>query len=103
MQLRHSVARVDGWLSVATAQDLADGIAWYDRARSEALRMAYIPGCGSVRQAAGVIAALSPRQQWATNVAVAERMIRAAAMRESEPPAAGTLRNRAKAWRIACG
>jgi hypothetical protein len=103
MRLRHSVARVDGWLSVATAQDLANGLAWYDRARDEALRMAYMPGCGSVKHAAGVIAALSPRCQWASNVTAAERMIRAAATRDLEPVTAGTLSNRAKAWRIACG
>lgn len=103
MKLRHSVERVDGWLSAATAHDLAVGISWYDRAQQEALRMAYIPGCGSVEHAAGVIAALSPRQQWATNVTAAEQMIRAAAMRKPEPIAAGTMANRRKAWRIANG
>jgi hypothetical protein len=36
MKLRHAVARVDGWLDAATAQDLADGLAWYDRARRAA-------------------------------------------------------------------
>jgi hypothetical protein len=102
MQLRHSVARVDGWLSVATAQDLADGIAWYDRARSIAEAMAEESGL-SVRACAGVIAALSPRQQWSTNVSAARRMVLAAAAGEPEPIAAGTLGNRAKAWRIACG
>jgi hypothetical protein len=38
-QLRQSVARVDGWLSVATAKDLADGLAWYSRARGMAEAM----------------------------------------------------------------
>lgn len=102
-RLRHSVARVDGWLSAATAQDLANGLAWYDRARDEALRLAYVPGCGSVERAAGVIAALSPRCQWASNVTAAERMIAAAATRQPRPPAYGTLSNRRKAWRIARG
>jgi hypothetical protein len=43
MKLRHAVARVDGWLDAATAQDLADGLAWYDRARRAAESMAPSP------------------------------------------------------------
>jgi hypothetical protein len=94
---------VDGWLSVATAQDLADGLAWYDRAREEALSLAYMPGCASVEHAAGVIAALSPRVQWGENIVSARKMIRAAAMNRPEPRTNGMLRNRRKAWRIAHG
>jgi hypothetical protein len=101
-KLRHSVARVDGWLSVATAQDLADGLSWYDRAHREAEAMAAETGL-SVRQCAGIIAALSPRVQWAENVAGAWRMARAGAAGESEPRTNGMLRNRRKAWRIAQG
>lgn len=102
MTLRHSVARVDGWLTAATAQDLADGLAWYDRARREAERMSDAYGL-SVAHCAGVVAALSPRCQWASNIRSAERMIGAAAAGETEPRVNGTLANRAKAWRIACG
>jgi hypothetical protein len=101
-KLRHQVARVDGWLSVATAADLTNGLAWYDRARQEAESMAAETGL-SVRHCAGIIAALSPRCQWASNVASAWKMARAAAAGESEPIVNGTLDNRAKAWRIACG
>jgi hypothetical protein len=101
-RLRHSVARVDGWLSTATAQDLAAGLAWYDRARGEAEQMAAETGL-SVRQCAGIIAALSPRCQWASNVAGAWKMARAAATGELEPVICGTLDNRRKAWRIAQG
>jgi hypothetical protein len=102
MKLRHSVARVDKWLSLATAQDLADGLAWYDRARQMAEAMSAETGI-SVRHCAGVIAALSPRQQWGTNVAGAWRMLRAAGEGEGEPIVAGLSANRAKAWRIAQG
>jgi hypothetical protein len=101
-KLRHAVARVDGWLDAATAEDLADGLAWYDRARGEAESMAAESGL-TVRQCAGVIAALSPRCQWASNVAAARRMVLAAAEGDSQPVTNGTLANRAKAWRIACG
>lgn len=102
MRLRHSVARVDGWLSVATAQDLANGLAWYGRALAVAESMAAETGL-SVRHCAGIIAALSPRCQWATNVSAAWKMARAAVAGELQPTTAGTLSNRAKAWRIACG
>jgi hypothetical protein len=102
MKLRHAVARVDGWLDAATAQDLADGLAWYDRARRAAESMAHESGL-TVRQCAGVVAALSPRCQWASNVSSARRMVLAVAAGELEPVVNGTLANRAKAWRIACG
>ena len=102
MRLRHAAARVDKWLNAATAQDLADGLEWYDRARREAERMADASGL-SVRSCAGVIAALSPRCQWASNVRAAEKLICAAGAGEAEPIVNGTLSNRAKAWRIAQG
>lgn len=102
MRLRHSVARVDGWLDAATAQDLADGLAWYDRARGEAERMSDTYGL-PMRHCAGVIAALSPRCQWAANVRSAELMISASCAGDLEPVANGTLDNRAKAWKIANG
>jgi hypothetical protein len=103
MRLRHSVARVDGWLSVATAQDLANGLAWYDRARSMAESIARRYGV-SVECAAGVIAALSPRCQWASNVRAADAMVAWAQAGELHAPVvAGTLSNRAKAWDIATG
>lgn len=102
MTLRHSMARVDGWFEAATAQDLADGLAWYDRAYRAAERMADRYGV-SVRCAAGVIAALSPRAQWGSNVAGAEKMIASAVAGEGQPSVNGLPDNRAKAWRIATG
>jgi hypothetical protein len=102
MKLRYSVARVDGWLNAATAQDLAEGLAWYDRARTVAEGMASEYGL-SVRHSAGVIAALSPRCQWATNVAGARKMVTAASAGLAEPVVGGTRDNRSKAWRIANG
>jgi hypothetical protein len=101
-RLRYAVARVDGWLDAATAADLADGLAWYDRARRECERMAAEHGC-DVECVAGVVAALSPRCQWASNVRSAELVLAAAAAGEPEPVVNGTMANRAKAWRVACG
>jgi hypothetical protein len=102
MKLRHASARVDAWLSVATAEDLASGLGWYDRARAMAEEMSAEYGL-SVAHCAGVIAALSPRCQWATNVAAARKMIAAAVAGEEMPVTAGIMSNRRKAWRIACG
>jgi hypothetical protein len=50
-----------------------------------------------------VIAALSPRVQWSTNLSAAAAIIGAAQRKESEPIVAGLPDNRAKAWRIANG
>lgn len=102
-RLRHAVARIDEWLELATPEDLASGLGWYDRAREEATSLAYLPGCGSVKRAAGVIAALSPRCQWGANVNGAHAMIRAAVTSAPEPIVAGIATNRARAWRIANG
>lgn len=108
MRLRHAVARVDSWLDVATLDDLANGVAWYDRAYGMAQTIAaetwrkHERGL-TTRQCAGVIAALSPRCQWATNVSAARIMAHAAAAGAPMPHCAGTLSNRRKAWRIANG
>lgn len=102
MKLRHASARVEGWLNAATAQDLAEGLHWYDRARTVAEDMSTEYGL-SVRHCAGVIAALSPRCQWAANVAGARKMIAAATAGDLEPSVNGLRDNRAKAWRIANG
>lgn len=86
---------VKAW-HASTADDLAAGIAWYDVARADAARIAGLYGL-SVEQAAGIIAALSPRNRWSVNVSQAERVAAAAAM-GAECPAVSTGDNRKKAW-----
>lgn len=85
------------WAEVS-ADDLVAGIAWYDRAQKVAAALSP----DNPRMAAGVIAALSPRQKWSVNVAQAARMIDAA-MAGDQCPAVGMLGNRRKAWAIANG
>jgi hypothetical protein len=116
-KLRYATARVEGWLLAADVDDLALGLRWYDNAYAIAEELAResdlmksgdmlrpIRGWSlTVRQCAGIIAALSPRCQWASNVAGARAMVRAAMMGEPEPVVAGTRGNRRKAWRIANG
>lgn len=60
---------------LANVADRADGEAWYPTALSIAHTLADQYGV-TVIQAVGVIAALSPRNKWARNVADAEALIR---------------------------
>jgi len=53
--------------SRASKQDIAKGTIWYRDAR----RVATVIGNGDTAKGAGVIAALSPQQQWETNVKMA--------------------------------
>ncbi len=60
----------------ATAADLAAGLAWYTEAHGVAVALAAgTDGRVSTEAAAGVIAALSPRQFWARNVRLAALVI----------------------------
>ena len=92
------VRRIRAQYALCTVQDLADGIAWYDRAAIAALGMA---GFDMLR-AAGVIAALSPRCAWTTNLSWARAML-AAAIDGSSCPAVHTTTMRGQAWKIANG
>lgn len=85
----------------ATAEDLASGIAWYSRAETAAAAMA--SGPVTTRQAAGVIAALSPRNRWNVNLAQAAKVISHAVSGALDIPAVSTGDNRVKAWNIALG
>lgn len=80
-----------------------DGEAWYATARMTARAIADAHGHLSERHVAGIVAALSPRVGWSSNVAGAYRMAEAAARAWPEPVVAGTRSNRRKAWRIADG
>jgi hypothetical protein len=93
------VARILRHWNDATAADLADGLSWYSRAND--LAAALSAGAPISRaQAAGVIAALSPRNAWSSNVQGATAMVAAYAALEAEPTVAGTNANRVKAWAI---
>lgn len=76
---------------------------WYPSAEREARAIAALAprGIGPSRGAA-IIAALSPRAQWVTNLRWAGQVAAAAAI-DADCPAVGLLPNRAKAWRIAHG
>ena len=82
-----------------TPAELAQGLAWYGRARAAAEGIA---GEGGLARAAAVIAHLSPRQTWAANVASAARMLAAADAHEP-CPAVSTGAQRSKAWAVATG
>src|SRR6187402_220908 len=98
-KLPHMKRRILATFANATAADLADGIAWYDRAYRAA--QGILPS--DPDRAAGVIAALSPRCQWKTNVAWAAALIEAAESAATEPPPVHTTAMRKVAWKIAQG
>lgn len=83
----------------ASAADLAAGLDWYRRAYTAAESL--LPD--DPTRAAGVIAALSPRCHWRTNVAWAAAIIEAAERGDATPPRVHTLAMRQHAWRIAQG
>lgn len=84
----------------------AAGFAWYTNAHREAVRISQTHGHQAtherVQTAAGVIAALSPRAQWAVNIAWSARVWDAAET-GGVVPAVGLPDGRSKAWRIANG
>jgi hypothetical protein len=60
----------------ASADDLAAGLSWYATANGTARALAAgTDGRVSLEQAAGVIAALSPRMQWGRNVRLAALVV----------------------------
>lgn len=97
------VRRITSAFRAASAADLAAGLGWYATAYAEAARIA----AGSaqpenVARVVGVIAALSPRCQWSTNVMWSELVIRCADS-GAPVPAVSTMANRRTAWAIATG
>jgi hypothetical protein len=91
---------------ILAAYDAADdetrrlGAAWYPGARTMCGAMQ--PGGHDADTACGVVAALSPRCQWATNLAWAAQVLAAKRQRKG-CPAVHTTAMRAHAWRIAGG
>lgn len=81
-----------------SAADRAAGLSWYAQAQDAAAQI--WPERPDL--AAGVIAALSPRCQWVTNVAWSAAVVTAA--RTGQPcPEVSMTNNRTAAWRIANG
>ena len=96
------VARILNAYDRASASDMADGERWYETARITADALAAGTGL-TTEQAAGVIAALSPRVRWETNVKAAAMIIAAARRTSVRPYVAGYSANIEKAWKIANG
>lgn len=58
-------------LLLASPDDWADGIGWYSAAHGEALRLS-AEHAVTLRQSAGIIAALSPQTRWEENLRIAD-------------------------------
>ena len=85
--------------SRATESQFNEGMEWYSNAHKFALSLSQ-----DVRKAAGVIAALSPRQRWETNMKGAVKIFRAFDNHSSiVPNVGGVYKNVDKAWRIVNG
>jgi hypothetical protein len=104
MEFEDMVARILDAYDRSSASDMAEGERWYETARITAAALAAGTNI-SAEQAAGVIAALSPRVRWENNVRSAAEIISAARRDPDEKPpsVAGFYRNVEKAWRIATG
>lgn len=96
-------ARIIRIIGAATLPQVTDGAAWYADAHGEAVRIGTAYGVATDTVAA-IIAALSPRNKWARNLADAEAFVAAAARGDARRPKACTFHaNSAKAWDIATG
>lgn len=99
-QLAHTrmVRRIVRAFRAASADDLARGLGWYAQAYRESVRIDPL----NPARAAGVIAALSPRNQWSNNVKQAAAVI-ACADAGLPCPVLGLGANTRTAWEIATG
>ena len=71
-----NVRNIKAIYELASAAEIADGMAWYGVAKSIAIVLADQYGINTA-QAVGVLAALSPRNKWTRNVVDAEALISA--------------------------
>lgn len=99
--MRFAKANIRKWYASATPAQRTDGFCWYPMARATAEGIAAEYGI-SVECAAGVIAALSPRNRWHKNVEYAYALV-SAVTSGTALPFCGLTDNRAKAVRIARG
>lgn len=100
-RVRRMTARLLALWGDATADELAAGLDWYHRARARCRVIARTAGI-TLRQAAGVVAALSPRCHWSVNLAWAGRVCLARTT-GAECPVVSLGHCRRKAWAIAGG
>lgn len=77
-------SRVLNLYKQATAEQIRDGNEWYPQALAHAERMAQEHGL-TTKQAAGVIAALSPMREWTENLTNAEDVIRSVVRGDAVP------------------
>jgi hypothetical protein len=99
-----SVARILATYDATTADERRAGARWYGAAwlYAESLSREFPRAELSTEHVAGIIAALSPRARWSTNIDWARSVVRARAQRRGCPPVS-TGANRRAAWRIARG
>lgn len=84
----------------ATADDLAQGLGWYELARDIADSFDGV----TREQGAGVIAAMSPMMSWGANITIARRLIARYVAGKPQPLSGfGLGANVAKAWAILRG
>jgi len=76
----------------ASPLDVAEGLRWYEAAKLECTNLARRNGI-SLRQAVGIVAALSPRVNWGRNVIAAQNLVRGL-------PGEGFGANKSKAFKI---
>jgi hypothetical protein len=95
------VARIRSAFLAATPAERAEGKAWYPHALRQAEIIAADSGAVTTAQAVGIIAALSPRIFWRTNVAAARAVAFAVARGDSDCPRVQTEERKAAAWSIA--
>lgn len=68
---------ISGMLQLASQADILSGLDWYKRAHKLGVRLIHAYDGLTLGQAVGVIAALSPNNQWTRNCIDAEAMIKA--------------------------
>lgn len=73
---KRNQAHIQALLDLASVGEQAEGVTWYQRAQRAATRLADQYEI-SIEGAAGVIAALSPRNKWERNLTDAENLIAA--------------------------
>lgn len=99
-----SVDRILATFDATTADERHAGARWYGAAwlYAESLSREFPRADLSAEQVAGIIAALSPRARWSTNLDWARAVVKARAQRRG-CPTVSTGANRRAAWRIARG
>lgn len=94
LQRLHSDVLIRIWGADLSDEDWSQGLAWYHNAHAIASKLASRVGC-SVEASAGIIAALSPRVRWESNITDATRLLAG-----EESGFMALMSNVGKAWLI---